>query len=64
MTRHSSRPDHWTMPRPVQDASMRYRTHGPIRPQDYGINPRKELIGGAVCLLLVGAFLFGLAVML
>lgn len=31
---HSSRPDAWTLPRPVQDASMRFKTHGPILPMD------------------------------
>ena len=31
-TYRSSKPDAWTCPRPVQDASMRYRTHGPVRP--------------------------------
>ena len=30
----SSKPDQWTLPRPHQDASLRYRTHGPIRPMD------------------------------
>jgi hypothetical protein len=30
----SSRPDHWTMPRPYQDASSRYIKHGPIRPME------------------------------
>ena len=30
----SSKPDPWTMPRPHQDASLRYRTHGPIQPME------------------------------
>jgi hypothetical protein len=30
----SSRPDPWTMPRPYQDASTRYRAHGPIKPME------------------------------
>lgn len=29
---HSSKPDKWTEPRPYQDASLRYRTHGPLQP--------------------------------
>ena len=28
----SSRPDHWTQPRPHRDASLRYMAHGPIQP--------------------------------
>ena len=60
MNRHSSRPDHWTMPRPHQDASLRYRMHGKLQPMhDYGINVRREVIGGAVVLLLVGMMLAG-----
>ena len=31
----STRPDRWTLPRPHQDASLRYQVHGPIRPMDY-----------------------------
>lgn len=34
MRYHSSRPDHWTSPRPVQDASARLRTHGPVQPME------------------------------
>jgi hypothetical protein len=30
----SSRPDQWTMPRPYQDANLRYIKHGPIRPME------------------------------
>jgi len=30
----SSQPDRWTMPRPHQDASTRYRIHGPILPME------------------------------
>ena len=30
----SSRPDGWTMPRPYQDASLRYLRHGPIQPME------------------------------
>lgn len=30
----SSRPDQWTLPRPYQDASLRYIKHGPIQPMD------------------------------
>lgn len=30
----SSRPDHWTLPRPYRDASMRYHVHGPIQPME------------------------------
>ena len=30
----SSRPDAWVMPRPYQDASLRFRTHGPILPME------------------------------
>lgn len=30
----SSRPDQWTMPRPFQDASLRYLKHGPIQPME------------------------------
>ncbi len=30
----SSRPDGWTLPRPHRDASLRYMTHGPIRPME------------------------------
>ena len=30
----SSKPDKWTMPRPYQDASLRYRAHGPILPME------------------------------
>lgn len=33
-TYRSSRPDRWTMPRPYQDASLRFRTHGPIQPME------------------------------
>lgn len=29
---NSSKPDKWTSPRPVQDPSMRLRTHGRVRP--------------------------------
>lgn len=29
---HSSRPDHWTQPRPHTDASLRFHKHGPIQP--------------------------------
>lgn len=35
MTRHSirsSRPDHWTSPRPYSDPSLRALAYGPIRP--------------------------------
>lgn len=28
----SSLPDHWTLPRSYQDASLRFMKHGPIRP--------------------------------
>lgn len=28
----SSRPDHWTVPRPHSDASQRLQKHGPIQP--------------------------------
>jgi hypothetical protein len=31
----SSKPDQWVMPRPYQDASLRYRTHGPVQPMEY-----------------------------
>ncbi len=30
----SSRPDVWVMPRPHRDPSLRYMTHGPIRPME------------------------------
>lgn len=30
----SSRPDHWTMPRPWTDASSRYMAYGPVKPMD------------------------------
>lgn len=30
----SSRPDQWTLPRPYQDANLRYRTHGPVQPME------------------------------
>lgn len=30
----SSKPDAWIMPRPHQDASLRFRTHGPILPME------------------------------
>lgn len=30
----SSAPDRWVMPRPHQDASLRYRAHGPIQPME------------------------------
>ncbi|WP_347304062.1 hypothetical protein V5740_05465 [Croceibacterium sp. TMG7-5b_MA50] len=30
----SSQPDRWTMPRPHQDASTRYRIYGPILPME------------------------------
>ena len=30
----SSRPDSWLQPRPYSDASLRYQTHGPIRPME------------------------------
>jgi hypothetical protein len=30
----SSKPDAWVMPRPHQDASLRYRTHGPVLPME------------------------------
>ncbi|MEO6040491.1 MAG: hypothetical protein ABIP41_01190 [Croceibacterium sp.] len=30
----SSRPDGWIMPRPHQDASLRYMTHGKILPME------------------------------
>jgi hypothetical protein len=30
----SSKPDAWIMPRPYQDASLRFRTHGPILPME------------------------------
>ncbi|MEM7689899.1 MAG: hypothetical protein AAF291_12830 [Pseudomonadota bacterium] len=28
----TSKPDHWTVPRPFTDASVRLQKHGPIRP--------------------------------
>ena len=28
----SSKPDNWTLPRPYQDASLRFQKHGPIQP--------------------------------
>jgi len=31
---HSSRPDPWVYPRPHQDASLRFRKHGPIQPME------------------------------
>lgn len=31
-TFRSSRPDHWTQPRPFTDASLRYMAYGPIQP--------------------------------
>jgi hypothetical protein len=34
MRYRSSRPDVWVMPRPHQDPSLRYQTHGPIRPME------------------------------
>jgi hypothetical protein len=37
----NSQPDHWTNPRPFQDASLRYRTHGPILPME---EPRQGLL--------------------
>jgi hypothetical protein len=30
----SSRPDRWTMPRPHQDASLRYIKHGAVQPME------------------------------
>ena len=30
----SSKPDAWIMPRPYQDASLRFRTHGRILPME------------------------------
>jgi hypothetical protein len=30
----SSRPDRWVVPPPHRDASLRYMTHGPIRPME------------------------------
>lgn len=32
LSHRSSRPDHWTQPRPHRDASLRYQMHGPIQP--------------------------------
>ena len=29
---HTSAPDQWSHPRPYQDASIRRRKHGPVRP--------------------------------
>lgn len=34
--KHKDRPDHWVQPRPHRDASLRYMTHGPVQPMDYG----------------------------
>ncbi len=34
LTFHSSRPDHWTMPRPHSDASLRHMMHGPVQPME------------------------------
>jgi hypothetical protein len=35
----SSRPDAWTLPRPISDPSARRRAYGPVRPmtQDSGL---------------------------
>ena len=30
----SSKPDSWVLPRPYQDASLRFRTHGAILPME------------------------------
>jgi len=32
----SSRPDTWTMPRPISDPSTRLRTYGPVKPMTEG----------------------------
>jgi hypothetical protein len=32
LTYRSSRPDGWTVPRAYSDASLRYRSHGPVLP--------------------------------
>jgi len=29
---YTSKPDHWTKPRPFQDASIRRQKYGPIQP--------------------------------
>jgi hypothetical protein len=34
MNYRSSPPDQWTMPRPYQDASLRFIKHGPVRPME------------------------------
>ena len=34
LTYRSSRPDGWVAPRPHSDPSLRYMTHGPIRPME------------------------------
>lgn len=31
---HSSRPDRWTMPRGIQDTSLRRKVHGRIQPME------------------------------
>ena len=31
---HSSRPDHWNVPRPKQDANQRLSVHGPVLPME------------------------------
>jgi hypothetical protein len=40
-TYRSSKPCSWVRPRPFQDASLRYRTHGPILPMEY---PKRSLV--------------------
>lgn len=34
VTFRTSRPDHWTSPRPFADASLRFAKHGKIQPMD------------------------------
>lgn len=57
----SSKPDHWTNPRPYTDASLRYRAYGPIEPMDCS-GTRAPLWKYAVAVALVAVVLWGAVV--
>jgi hypothetical protein len=44
---HRDPPCHWIQPRAYQDASARYRKHGPIQPMEYPREPIwRRIFGG------------------
>ncbi len=58
----SSRADHWTVPRPHTDASLRLKNHGPVQsmpaePADWFTWPMRATMIGAT--LVVSAFAMG-----